>query len=141
MVTTNFSVLGKPLHRQLTVDEIDMFNTAQVTLPDDSAATVYYKLQLNGTGRILRSTATSRSRLRDNSGLVYTTSDGNCYGKFQIAILFDAHSFAVITPLYPSGEDLCKDSMTGARLNNHIVSLLSPRYVNNMYFSIIIVFL
>ena len=130
MVSTTISVLGKPLHRQLTVDEMDMFNTAQVALPDNFTVTVYYKLQLNSTGRILGSTATSRSRLRDNSGLIYsTTSDGNGYGRFQMAILFDGQSFAVIAPLYPSGAGvLCKDSVTGARVNDRIVSLLPPRY-------------
>ena len=76
--------------------------------------------------------ARDQSVLRDNSGLVYCISDGsnNCYGKLLKVIVFegsDCGVFAAIVSLHPSGGIICSDSVTGARVDDHIVSLNWPR--------------
>ncbi len=117
--------------RHLTENEVDMIAASSFTaLPHDATVAIYHKLHLKKTGRVISSTASSRSFLRDNSGLAYHDSHGSCsYGKlFMIFVFEDDQGCAIIIPLHPSGENLCKDSITGARIDDHIVSLHSPRY-------------
>ncbi len=122
------SVLGKPTCRQLTQMERNMLDTSPSTLP--SQVVIYYKVYLKDAGRIISSRSSSRSILRVNSGLMYSNSHGSfSYAKLVRIILFpDCNGYAVIIPLHPFVNGICKDSLTGAKINDHIVSLHPPRY-------------
>ena len=107
-----------------------MLDTSSFTLP--SQVVVYYKLYLKDVGRVINSGSSSRSTLRDNSGLVYTNLHGSfCYGKLVRILLspnHDGDGYAVITPLHPCDDGICHDSVTNAKIDDHIVSLHSSRY-------------
>lgn len=121
--------LGKPLCRLLTERERDLFAASSITLPQ-SQVTVYNKLYLKKTGRVVCGEKGSRSILRDNSGVIYQATTEYHYGKLLMAFVIEADDnlcYAVVAPLPRSGERICKDSMTDAKLDDHLISLVSPR--------------
>lgn len=129
MIDSNFSVVGKPLCRQLTELEKTLFMSSSLTIPAHSSIAVYSQLFLRQSGRIIRSR--SKSTLRDNTGLVYSDSNGrNSYGHLLDVILFEDNDccggFVTAISLCRSGVTICKDLTTNAKVDDHIVSLLSP---------------
>lgn len=65
--------------------------------------------------------------------MIFTTTTGSTnYGELQKLLVFDESAFALIKPFDLSSADsmLCKDSVTDAQLNEHVVPLcLPPRFV------------
>lgn len=98
--------LVKAKIRQLTDKEKSMFATLPVSLSQphlqNATVSIYYKLLINMTGRTVIAKESSRSILRDNSGLVYLNSHGICcYGQLHMVIVFDEdQSYATIIPLH-----------------------------------------
>ena len=84
---------------------------------------MYYKLYIKKANRIISSATTNKSTLRDNSGLFYFDSSGvQNYGTLLMVFVFKTNESCVpITPLHCSGEIICKDAVTNAQIDSHIV--------------------
>ena len=88
----------------------------------------YKHLHLINKNKIIKTQLSSKAILRDNSGVVYLTTGGTIsFRQLQKFVVFEINrirkAFAVISCLEATTEQLCKDSVTAAKLNNHIVLL------------------
>ena len=133
MINADVSAVGKPFCRQLTELEKSLFMNSSFTIPAHSSVSVYSQLYLKQSGRIITCKNKSKSTLRDNSGLLYTDLNGlKSYGHLLDIILFEDSDhcvgFVTAISLCHSGVTICKDSTTNARVDDHIVCLLIPRY-------------
>jgi len=133
VISEGLCVHGRPKCVQLTDGEIKLFTEVSV-VPENSVVLTYAKLHLKNTSRFITAKPTSRSLLRDNSGVMYKDCTGSiCYGQLQNVLLFEgdreSHGFAIIQHLPPALQGLCKDSVTSAGLNGHLVTLSPPRFV------------
>lgn len=134
MIAQSLCVHGRPTCVQLSEQQLKLFSDASVAVPENSAALAYSKLHLRNSNRFITAKPTSRSLLRDNSGVMYTDSTGSmCYGQLQNIILLESDqevkACAVVLQFPPAQQGLCKDSVTNARLNDHLVTLHTPRYI------------
>ena len=134
VITQRLCVHGRPVGIQLANQELKLFTEASFAAPEKTAL-AYSKLHLRNTNRFITAKPRSRSRIRDNSGVMYKDRTGSiCYGQLENIFLFESNQdvqvFAKILYLPPARvqEGLCTDSVTDARLNDHIVTLNTPRY-------------
>ena len=124
---------GNVLAVPLLEEELGMFIEESITLPESNSINQYKSLHLINKNRIIKTQLSSKAILRDNSGVVYLTTGGTIgFGQLQKFVVFEINrtrtAFAVISCLEATTEQLCKDSVTAAKLNDHIVSLKIPRY-------------
>ena len=115
----------------LQQDDLHLFQQHKVALPQ-GLVTLYKKLHLLVSGRIIVIPSKTTMALRDNSGIIYINGDGQfCYGQLNKILFFDyehqSKCYVVISELQRGPKKLCKDLVTNAGLNDHIVSLKKPR--------------
>lgn len=84
------------------------------------------QIHLLSVDRIIK--ARMREIKRDNSGVLFkSTAGGTCFGKFLKLMVFDeaddAKAFAVIQCLNLTKTNICKDTITNAQIDKHIISL------------------
>jgi hypothetical protein len=130
VINSSITAVGKPLCRQLTEVEKSLFLTSSFTIPTHSYVAIYSQLYLKQCGRIINCRS-AKSTLRDNTGLVYSDSNGHkSYGHLLNIILFEQSDydgeFVTVIPLCQCGVTICTDSTTNAQVDDHIVCLLSP---------------
>ena len=122
----------------LLEEDMELFTAASLRIPAHNTVTVYYKIHLINFCRTIIAKRTSRRFLRDNSGIVYVDGTGAmCYGRLKKLLLFESdqqqHAFAVIQQFNPAFQKLCKDSVTDARLDDHITTLRLAIYKLNIF--------
>lgn len=124
---------GNMLTIPLSEEELELFVEESVHLPESYSINQYKSLHLINKNRIIKTQLGSKAVLRDNSGVVYLATAGIIsFGQLQKFVVFESNgikkAYAVISCLEATTEQLCKDSVTAAKLNDHIVSLKIPRY-------------
>lgn len=132
MIEDGYCLHGKPQPYQLSQEDLELFQLCNVMVPNLCAA-LYKKVHLTKSDRIVVAPSKVK-RLRDNSAVFFINNSGlKSYGKFQKAICFDTTSsekvcFIIINQLTPALKKLCKDSITDAQLNDHIIVLNPSRW-------------
>ena len=100
-------------------------------IPAHSSVAVYNQLHLNQSGRNISCRNKSKSTLRDNTGIMYTDGKGQMSNGHLLDIIVfeesDCGGFVTVSALRRSGDTVCRDSITKARVDDHLVSLLSLR--------------
>ena len=123
----NLCLHGKAQSYQLGKKDLDLFNTGDITVPQCSV-TSYKKIHLVNLGRIIK-VSSQRKTMRDNSGVIFMDNTGlPCYGRLQKVLYFNDEKkcFAIIQTFSPGTKRLCEDSLTNAKLNDHIIAMNVP---------------
>ena len=99
-------------------------------LPTTSSSSISYpQLYLRDVEITIRKD--NQKTLRNNSCLVYKSGESECYGIMQNLIVHNENAFAVVIPLkICDGVRLCKDDITKANIDSHIICCSQPRYKN-----------
>ena len=128
-INTNISAIVTPLCRQLTELEKSLFLSSSFMIPAHSSVAVYNPFHLKQSGRNICCKSKSKSTLRDNTVIVYTDGKGQMsYGHLLDIIVFqqsDCGGCITVSALRRSGDIVCRDSITKASVDDHLVSLLS----------------
>lgn len=102
------------------------------------------KVHLLTSERTITAATQTKSCLRDDSGILYTNSAGvTCHRRLEKILLIESteqvFSYTIVSEYSPTDKGLCKDSITIARLNEHIIVLNIPRLESKLqllYFNI-----
>ena len=122
---------GKPQSYTLVQKDLDLFHTADIAVPQCRSVILYKKIHLVILNRIIKVFPRKRT-MRDNSGVVFKNSAGiYCYGRLQKVLCLDyMQKYAIVQKFSPSTKILCEDSLTNAKLNDHIIAMNVPRSEN-----------
>ena len=111
-----------------------MFANAGIHLPDH--VFVYRHLLLTKEDRLITSESCSRATKRNNSCVVYKSarrSGVTCGILKKLVMLMDSNEtevcYGLLQTLRPASFELCHDSITGAKLDDHIIAFHPPRLV------------
>ena len=129
LAVTQVCGVGKPHSEQLTTSEKELFNKCGVLVPATSQVIAYKAMLIPETNRTVAARA-SRQTLRDNSCFIYsTTSSSRCeYALLKKVVVFDSgEAFAIASSMSRASRQLCKDAVTGANLDAHLVALNPQR--------------
>lgn len=133
LVTDQICAHGKPCATILTDGDLALFAKASLSVPTNSTVTQYSKLHLVNFDRVITSKIAYRGFLRDNSGIVFLQNGIIQFGRFHKLLLFEHDgpqlAYAIIQSFAPTNEKLCSDSISNCQIDNHIISLHSPRLV------------
>jgi len=121
---------GKPLYRQISPSERELFHEAGITVSCDCDAVFYPKLLLEGKNRVIVVEARARQSMRNNSCLSYTTSTSSmCHALLHKLVLVQDQAFAIIDRLTRADTQLSNDTVLNSRIDHvHLVGYKPQRY-------------
>ena len=133
-VAPTVAVIGHPRRVNLTHEEAVAFTAAGVHIPDHLF--VYRHLLLVESDRLITSESCSRATKRNNSCVKYESGEGlnSCFGILKkLVMVKDCNRtetcYALLQTLRRASFQLCHDSITNAKLNDHIIAFHPPRLV------------
>lgn len=122
------NVLGKPHYCCITNAEKELLLNAGYRLEQEKVLS-YAKLQIRSTGAVI-ACATKKQLKRHNSSFVFRCdrSGSNTFAILQKIIVVQEQFYAIAICLVPYCLKLCKDVVTHADLNDHLLTFYPPRY-------------
>ena len=137
------AIIGHPRRMNLQDEEAAAFANAGIDLPVHIF--VYRHLLLTKKDRLITSESCSKATKRNNSCVVYEStarrSGVTCGILRKLVMLKDENEtevyYVLLHTLRPASFELCYDSVTDAKLGDHIVAFHPPRLVYYSTFFII----
>lgn len=135
VVSNTHLLVGHPKCTLLLPCELNCFHEAGITLLGEEQYVMYPKIYIVSRDRTVMSKFCSRSVKRNDSCIKYSDA-GICHYGIVKKIVLDATSeqcYVFIYHLHPATVQLCCDTITNAKLNDHVSSFQPPRYSIAMY--------
>ena len=133
-IAPTVALIGHPRCINLTLQEAATFTTAGIHLPYHIF--VYRHLLLTEKDQLISSHSCSRATKRNNSCVKYESAEGSniSFGILtKLVILRDSEGteacYGLLQTLRPASFQLCHDSITGAKLGDHIKAFHPPMLV------------
>ena len=128
-VSPTCAIIGQPRCMALSSPERVAFESINICISDHINIMTYPHLLLTEKDRLITSLSSSKAVKRNNSCVMYTSSERNHFGVLVKLCLVDSTFFALLRTLHQADLHLCQDSVTDAKLNQHIIAFHPPRCV------------
>ena len=127
-IDSRYCIHGKSKSYKLSEEDVHLFYSSNETVPRLSVK-LYKKIHLIIPNRII--TITTKTK-RDNSGIIFMKAGVLTYGRLEKILCFYENCtlkthYVVIEEFSQSSNQLCKDTVTDSKLNDHIVVLNNNR--------------
>lgn len=129
-VSSTCAIIGQPRSMALSTAERAAFESINICIPDHIMT--YPHLLLTEKDRLITSLSSSKAVKRNNSCVMYRSSETNQFGVLVKLCLVDSTYFALLRTLHQADLHLCQDSVTDAKLNQHVIAFHPPRCVPTM---------